>query len=82
MTHPFDDLDYGTILALREGNRAHEHALVAHYTKGRERAVHLEHALRHADEVTAAAARLRAEMERLTATPPRTADAMHEGDAA
>ena len=65
MTHPYDNIDHKLILALRGGTHLSEQALVAHYTKGVNRKMAMDDALARADEITAAAAALRAEIERV-----------------
>jgi len=67
MTHPVDHIDHSLILALRPGRHMAEQALVAHYTKGTARKMALDDALRCADEITRAAAVLRAEIARIKA---------------
>jgi len=74
MTHPVDHIDHQTILALKwPGRDAADAVLLAHYARGGARLMHIRDALREADKMIAAAARLRAEVERIEAADIETA---------
>jgi hypothetical protein len=63
MTHPYDQIDYKLILALRyPGRHASDAALLAHYTRGHTRRQHVMDALEEADRMAKAAEALRAEI--------------------
>lgn len=62
MKYLYDNIDHKLILALRAGHDAEIAATLAHYTRGEDRKYHIGKALEAADNVTAAAEALRAEI--------------------
>lgn len=67
MKHPYDQINHEFILGLRAGHDADTSATIAHFTRGNDRKYHIDQALKAADKVTAAAAKLRADIDAIEA---------------